>query len=107
MFDFDRVAWVVDTFAEPQRGKVECVGGWRHLECYEDLLCSRLRGRPFVFWSEVPLLDALPRRRLRNAMKRLVINGSSAFVVPGPAGAAYLESLGAPPERIHHAPNAV
>ena len=89
------------------RFDVVVVGGWNHLECYHALAWSRLRRRPFVFWSETPLVGRLARRPARNALKRAVVAASSAFVTTGPSGAAYLRALGAPAARIHVAPNAV
>ena len=90
-----------------RRYDVAVVGGWNHLECYQALAYCRARRKPFVFWSEVPLFGALPRRPIRNALKRQVIRQTSSFVAPGPAGAAYLTALGAPSSRLHQAPNAV
>ena len=91
------------------RGRFDAVvvGGWNHLECYEALAWARTTGRRFVLWSETPLLGELPDRPLRNALKRLVISGADAFVVPGPSAARYLERLGASASSVHLAPNAV
>lgn len=87
--------------------RVVLMGGWSHVECYEGLAWAKLRRRRFVLWSETPLLGTLPHRPVRNLLKRLVVRSADACVVPGPSAARYLESLGAAPEAIHLAPNAV
>jgi glycosyltransferase involved in cell wall biosynthesis len=96
-------------FPRLERGAFDAVivGGWNHLECYQALAWARIRRRRFVLWSETPLLGTLPSRRIRNALKRLVVRGADSFVVPGPSAAAYLEALGAPHDAIRPAPNAV
>jgi glycosyltransferase involved in cell wall biosynthesis len=92
-----------------ERGRFDSVivGGWNHLECYWALAYARRRRKRLVVWSETPLLAALPERRLRNALKRLVVGAADAYVVPGPSAARYLEALGAEGAAIHEAPTAV
>jgi glycosyltransferase involved in cell wall biosynthesis len=83
------------------------VGGWNHLECYWALAWAKRRRRRFVLWSETPLLGPFPSRPARNALKRAVVRGADAYIVPGPSAGRYLDGLGAPPAAIHVAPNAV
>jgi glycosyltransferase involved in cell wall biosynthesis len=89
------------------RYRTVLVGGWSHLECYWALAYAKSTGARFVLWSETPLLNGFPRRPVRNALKRAVVGVADAFVVPGPSAGRYLQRLGAAPERIHVAPNAV
>jgi len=95
--------------ARLERGGFDCVlvGGWNHLECYQALAWSRARRRRFVLWSETALVRGLPHRPVRNALKRAVVRAASAFAVPGPSAGDYLRALGAVPDRIFEAPNAV
>jgi len=83
------------------------VGGWNHLECYETLAWCRARRRRFVLWSETPLVGDVGRRPVRTLLKRIVVAGADRYVVPGRSAARYLVSLGAGPDRIREAPNAV
>jgi glycosyltransferase involved in cell wall biosynthesis len=86
---------------------VVLVGGWNHIECFETLAWCRARGRRFALWSETPLLGPLPGRPLRTLLKRAVVSRAASFAVPGASAARYLEALGAPPDAIEVAPNAV
>lgn len=83
------------------------VGGWSHLEAAWSLAWARAARRPFVLWSETPLLGQLPTRRLRSVWKRAIIGAAAAHAVPGPSSARYVEAHGAPPELVFEAPNAV
>jgi glycosyltransferase involved in cell wall biosynthesis len=91
------------------RGRFDAVivGGWSHLEAAWSLTWSRVTRRPFVLWSETPLLGPQPSRPLRSAWKRGIIRAAATHAVPGPSTARYLELHGARAERIFEAPNAV
>lgn len=91
------------------RGDYETVvvGGWSHLEAYWSLAYAGLWRRRLVLWSETPLLGSTPQRPLRDAVKRTIVGGSSAYVVPGASAGRYLRRLGADRERLYWAPNAV
>jgi glycosyltransferase involved in cell wall biosynthesis len=81
------------------------VGGWNQPAFVEALMWCRLRNVPTILWSESTLRD---RRSGRHELsKRLLLNAADAFLVPGAASREYLETLGAPEERITIAPNAV
>ena len=83
------------------------VGGWNHISCYEALAWCKLRNKKFALWSETPLLGPSPSRPLRTIFKRAVVSRADGFAVPGVSAGRYLSLLGAAPERIHVAPNAV
>lgn len=83
------------------------VGGWNHLECYWSVAFTKLWRRKLVLWAETPLVGALPSRPARSVLKRSVVGAADTFIVPGPSAGRYLEAHGAPPARIHIAPNAV
>jgi glycosyltransferase involved in cell wall biosynthesis len=83
------------------------VGGWNQPAFWLALLYARTRRRPLVTWVESTLRDARSGSAAGSLAKRAFVRGSSAFLVPGSAAAAYLRSLGVDDSRIVVAPNAV
>ncbi len=63
------------------------------------------RRRRVIFWIESTAVD-MPRGRLKEAFKRLLMKHCTACMVPGQRAAEYCRQLGADPQHIFHAPNA-
>jgi glycosyltransferase involved in cell wall biosynthesis len=92
---------------ERQRPHVVVVGGWNQPAFWQALAWARVRRRPLVTWVESTSRDARAAGRATEWAKRLLLAGSSGFLVPGRASREYLEELGVPEARIAWAPNAV
>jgi glycosyltransferase involved in cell wall biosynthesis len=84
---------------------VVVLGGWNQPAFWEALIWCRLRGVPTIVWSESTHRDQRSGRH--EPIKRRLLRGVDAFVVPGAAAQSYLSSLGVPAEHITVAPNAV
>jgi glycosyltransferase involved in cell wall biosynthesis len=89
------------------RPDVLVVGGWNQPAFWQALVYARARQVPFVVWVESTARDERAGGGPAELAKRVIVGAAAAFVVPGRAAAAYVESLGVPPERITVAPNAV
>lgn len=89
------------------RPDVVVIGGWNQPAVWQGALYARARRRPLVTWVESTLRDARIGSPATEALKRAVVRASSAFLVPGRAAADYVASLGAPPEDVVVAPNAI
>jgi glycosyltransferase involved in cell wall biosynthesis len=81
------------------------LGGWNQPAFWEALAWCRVRRVPVALWVESTGRDSRTGRA--EPVKRALLRGVDAFVVPGTAARAYVESLGVPVERIRTAPNAV
>lgn len=57
-------------------------------------------GEPFVIWSGAIADPSMPTPRLRLIQRRMLVRSAAAFVAYGTRAKRYLETLGAPPERI-------
>ena len=89
------------------RPDVLVVGGWdqvANLEAYglRDLLRCR-----FIWWIESNLRDRRPVSSLIHRAKMRFIASADGVVVPGVSSREYVSALGAPPDSIWLAPNAV
>ena len=84
---------------------VVVLGGWNQPAFWEALFWCRLRRVPTILWSESTGRDRRSGRHER--IKRRLLRGIDAFVVPGRAAQDYLVGLGVPADRITVAPNAV
>lgn len=82
-------------------------GGYSYLASWEALYWARRRRTPFVLWSESTLMDQRSRRSIVEMLKRFFVRKCDGFLVPGTAQRNYLEKLGADPQQITTAPNAV
>ena len=89
------------------RPHVVVVGGWNQPAFWQALLWARVARRPLVVWVESTERDARGGGAALERAKRAMLSAAAAFLVPGTASRRYLESLGAEPERIRVAPNAV
>ena len=87
--------------------EVIVAGGYNYVAMWEAKRWARLRGIPFLLWSESNSQDS--RRNLWPVefAKRKFIDDCQGFVVPGRSAAEYLAGLGAGKEKIFVAPNAV
>jgi glycosyltransferase involved in cell wall biosynthesis len=82
------------------------VGGYNHFEFAWALLHGRRASQPVILWSEsVSALEG--GRPVRTAVKRACVRACSAYVASGTRAAAQLVALGAAPDRVFVAPNAV
>lgn len=82
-------------------------GGWDQPAA---LIAHRLRrvfSYGFSWWVESTERDLRGRLRIPTAFKKSLLAGSDSVIVPGTASAQYVERLGARPERVVVAPNAV
>jgi len=104
--------WVI--FSRGVRSELErfrpdilIVGGWSQPGFWQAIIWSRRTRTPLVLWSESTARDRRSGFPPLEAAKRFAVRSASAFLVPGRAAAAYVESLGAGPARVAVAPNAV
>jgi len=82
-------------------------GGWDQFAYHEALVLRSSMGSSFLWWVESNLRDRRPEGRMLRAIKRRLVTSVDGVVVPGHASLRYLEELGARPERVWVAPNAV
>jgi glycosyltransferase involved in cell wall biosynthesis len=81
------------------------LGGWNQPAFWQALAWCHFRRVPSILWVESTGRD---RRTGRfEPVKRALLRGVAAFLVPGAEARAYVESLGVPAARIVVAPNAV
>lgn len=64
-------------------------------------------GEPYVIWSGAIADASMPTPRLRVIQRRLLVRAAAAFVAYGSRAKHYLETLGAPPDRIRIGINTV
>lgn len=81
-------------------------GGYHHWVAISALRYARRRC-DLILWSESTLRDLRPGSRLLERYKRSYVGRIDRFLVPGTAAREFLVSLGASPDRIWIAPNAV
>jgi glycosyltransferase involved in cell wall biosynthesis len=89
------------------RPHVVVAGAWDQPAMLLAYLLRRRVGYAFAWWVESTERDARRLIRLPRALKARLIRGSDAMIVPGRASSRYISSLGALPEKIAIAPNAV
>lgn len=82
-------------------------GGYSYVAMWEAKRWARVRGIPFLLWSESNSQDARKNLWPVEFAKRKFIDDCQGYVVPGRSATEYLSSLGARKERIYVAPNAV
>ena len=82
------------------------VGGYNHFEFLWARRYTRSRGQPLILWSE-SVATVRGRRLVRTVLKRRLVQSCDGWLVPGERAAAQLVLLGADPDRIYTAPNAV
>ena len=87
--------------------EVIVAGGYSYVAMWEAMRWARLRGIPFLLWSESNSQDARKNLWPVEFAKRKFIDSCQGYIVPGRSASAYLSSLGAPKERIYVAPNTV
>lgn len=83
------------------------IGGWNQPAFWQSIAYARYRRIPVVVWVESTARDRRPGHPALEAVKRAAVRQAAAFLVPGRASAAYVESLGVAADRIAIAPNAV
>jgi glycosyltransferase involved in cell wall biosynthesis len=82
-------------------------GGYNYLASWEALKWAGRHNVRFVLWSESNLQDSRTGNAVLEHLKRYFVRACDAFVVPGRSSLGYLHSLGADPQAISTAPNAV
>lgn len=100
----NRGLWHALNAAAPQG--VLC-GGYNYPASWAALWWARRRRARFVLWSESNRQDHRSGRAWVEGLKRYFLRRCDAFVVPGKSSFAYLKDLGAAPQSIFTAPNAV
>ena len=81
------------------------LGGWNQPAFWVALAWCQARRVPAILWVESTGRDRRTGRL--EPVKRILLRGVAAYIVPGAAAHAYIESLGVPPARIRVARNAV
>lgn len=86
---------------------VVLAGGWDQIVHHQALAMRRVFGYGFAWWVESNLRDRRADRRWIHAAKKRLIGAADVLVVPGQASREYVAALGASPNRVFVAPNAV
>jgi glycosyltransferase involved in cell wall biosynthesis len=68
---------------------------------------KHLFGEPYIIWSGAITDAAMPTPRLRMVQRRMLVRAAAAFVAYGSRAKRYLETLGAPPDRVSIGINSV
>ncbi|HEX6701964.1 MAG TPA: glycosyltransferase family 4 protein [Gaiellaceae bacterium] len=89
------------------RPDVVLVGGWNQPAFWQAAAWARAARRPLVVWVESTARDERSGAAPLELAKRAILRSAAGFVVPGRAAAEYVTTLGARPEQIAVAPNAV
>lgn len=82
-------------------------GGYNYFAMWQAQHWARTNSVPFLLWSESNAGDARRNFPWVEAAKRRFVGACQGYFVPGSASAAYLKTLGAAPDKIFMAPNAV
>jgi 1,2-diacylglycerol 3-alpha-glucosyltransferase len=82
-------------------------GGYSYLASWQAMRWARTHRVPFLVWVESTSLDERSEHGPVESLKRRFLRDVAGFVVPGRSSLEYVKQLGAQPERIHVAPNAV
>ena len=83
------------------------VGGWDQPSYLEAFLLGAIRRVPVIWWAESTLRDRRMSGGLAARAKAWLVSRAAVVVVPGVAARDYLVSMGAEPDHIWVAPNAV
>lgn len=81
------------------------VGGYTSLTAKVALLISKIRKKPFIFWSGSTLHEKSMLRTLAMPLIKLLIKNTDAFVVYGTRAREYIRSFNIMPEKIFIAIN--
>ena len=82
-------------------------GGWDQIAYHEAYALHGFLGARLMWWVESNLRDRRPDGSSVRRLKRRLLRGVDGVVVPGTAAIRYVEALGADPDRVWVAPNAV
>ena len=88
-----------------QRPQAVVCGGYDSFEAWISFAYCWLRRRRFVLWMESHAQCRRNHTLLKYTLKRLIVRGADAVVVPGNASRDYALSLGATPEKIYEIRN--
>ena len=64
------------------------------------------RRTKLIVWATLSIVTEKHRGRLRKVIRRLILKAADGVLVNGSSGAAYIEGLGFPREKIHEVPQA-
>ncbi|RLG20716.1 hypothetical protein DRN74_04825 [Candidatus Micrarchaeota archaeon] len=81
--------------------------GYDALAYWEAFLYSKVFKKKFILWNGTTLLSTRTTGGFIGQVKRFIIRGADRYVAYGTKAAEYLESLGAPKDRIHIGINTV
>jgi glycosyltransferase involved in cell wall biosynthesis len=82
-------------------------GGYNYYASWEALSWARRHEADFILWSESNAQDSRKGQPWVESLKKRFIAGCDMFLVPGQVSQEYLQTLGAAPDDIVVAPNAV
>lgn len=82
-------------------------GGYNYLASWQAQRWARRNHVPFLLWSESTGQDERAGRQIVEFLKRSFFDSCDGYVVPGTAARNYAAAMGAAPDRIFLAPNAV
>jgi len=86
---------------------VVITSGYDALAYWEAFLYSKVFKKKFILWNGTTLLSTRTTGGFIGQVKRFIIRGADRYVTYGTKAAEYLESLGAPSDRIHIGVNTV
>jgi glycosyltransferase involved in cell wall biosynthesis len=89
------------------RPDIVVIGGWNQPAFFQAALHARRRAIPSIVWVESTARDERPGNPVFERLKRWLLAGTGAVLVPGRAAAEYVQTFGVDPKRIAVAPNAV
>jgi glycosyltransferase involved in cell wall biosynthesis len=82
-------------------------GGYNYLASWQAALWARHSETPFLMWVESNAHDQRHQYGAVEYLKKKILRWCDAYVVPGRMSREYLTCLGAAPDTIYTAPNAV
>ena len=82
-------------------------GGYNYLASWQAQRWAKRNNVPFLLWSESTSNDQRRGHALIESLKHTFFENCDGFVVPGTSARHYAEQMGASPDRIFLAPNAV
>lgn len=83
------------------------LGGYQHPSSLLTLIYAKLFNRNIIIWCESNEYDQRSYLLLKEAYKRWFVRNCGAYIAPGKASVEYLILLGARPEKVRIAVNAV
>jgi len=95
------------TILKEEKFDVIIIGGISDATMQIACLMARLQEKPMILWSEETGFAQPLAGMVSNPLRRWFLRTSSAVIVPGTAAREFVTQLGATPERVFVAPNAI